>query len=157
MSRSFLISISDIKDAVLSLGPLLEEAEAIGVMGSFARGDFNEKSDIDIFVVIRERKNKDIDRIWWERIRNVLSKFRRDITVITYTIKGLKKIANWYVLRIASEGILIYDKGGVKELFDKIVKTAKDAGLIERKIGSHKVWSAPHLKPGERLVLEVKE
>ncbi len=127
-------------------------------MGSLARGDFNEKSDIDVFVVVKERRsNYDADRIWWERIKDALSKFRRDVTVITYSVEGLKKISNWYVLRLASEGVLVYDKGGIKELFEKILTTARKAGLVEREIGSHKVWSAPNLKLGERLVLEVED
>ncbi|RKZ21722.1 hypothetical protein DRQ18_03995 [bacterium] len=150
--------IDSIKNAILSLEKELEEAEAVGIMGSIARGDFNEKSDIDIFVIVKEMKpGSNTERLWWNRINRVLKEFKRDITVIVYTVKALKKISNWYVLRLASEGILIYDKGNIKELFAKIIRTAKEAGLVERKIGTHKVWSAPDLEPGERLILEVKD
>lgn len=151
-------SLSAIGQAILSLGEELKDAEAIGVMGSIARGDFHRRSDIDIFVVVKERKpGVDIDRLWWERINGVLSKFRRDATVITYSVEGLKRISNWYVLRLASEGVLIYDRGGIRKLFDKIIKTALDAGLVERTIGSHRVWSARNLKLGERFILEVRD
>lgn len=156
--RNIPCDLPAIEAAILGLKDQLNGIEAIGVMGSFARGDFDERSDIDIFVIVKERKpGYDIDRIWWERVNDILSKFRRDVTVITYSIKGLKKILTWYVLRLASEGILIYDKGGIKELFDKIVNVARNAGLVEKKIGNRKVWSAPNLKFGERLVLEIKE
>lgn len=152
------LSIDGIRAAILSLGDKLEETEAIGICGSLARGDFHEKSDIDIFVVVKERNlGMDIDRIWWDRINEVLKEYRRDITVLVYSIKGLKKIITWYVLRLASEGILIYDKGGIKELFAKIIDAARKAGLVEKKIGNHRVWSAPKLKIGERLVVGVKD
>jgi predicted nucleotidyltransferase len=150
--------ISGISQAVLSLGDKLLEAEAIGIFGSLARGDFHDRSDIDIFVVVQEKKpGVDVDKLWWDRINEALKDYQRDVTVLVYSIEGLKRIITWYVLRLASEGIFIYDKGGVKELFVRIIKTAKEAGLVERKIGTHKVWTAPKLKLGERLVLEVKE
>lgn len=152
------LKISEVEKAILSLGEKLEEAEAVGIMGSLARGDLHKHSDIDVFVVVKERKpDCDVDRIWWNRINKALRKFRRDVTVITYSVNGLRRISNWYVLRLASEGVLIYDKGGIKELFDRIIKTAREAGLVERKIGTRKVWSAENLKPGERLILEVKD
>lgn len=153
-----ICNLAAVKEAILSLGEQLKEAEAIGVMGSLVRGDFNDHSDIDVFVVIKERRpGYDVDRVWWERIRDVLGKFRRNVTVITYSVNGLKKIINWYVLRLASEAIFIYDKGGIKELFNRIIETARQAGLEEREIGTHKVWSAKNLKLGQRLVLEVKD
>jgi predicted nucleotidyltransferase len=152
------LSLSAVQEAILSLGEQLKEVEAIGIMGSLARGDFNEYSDIDVFVIVKERRPcYDADRIWWDRIKEALSKFQRDVTVITYSVRGLKCISNWYVLRLASEGILIYDKGGIRELFEKIIKTAREAGLEEKKIGNHRVWSAKNLKLGQRLVLEVKD
>lgn len=84
--------MSEVKETTLSVGEKLKEVGGIGIMGSLARGDFNEKSDIDVFVVVRERKeDEDVDRIWEERINGVLSKFKRDVTVIVYSMKGLKK------------------------------------------------------------------
>jgi len=44
-----------IKKALLDLGDGLEQAEAIGICGSLARGkDFGPRSDIDVFVVVKE-------------------------------------------------------------------------------------------------------
>lgn len=148
--------IEKIKRAVLSLGEKLDESEAIGICGSLARGNFTEKSDIDLFVIVKDEV-KDKEVLWWKRLNEALKEFKRDITVIVYTVSGLKRIATWYVLRLASEGILIYDKGKIKELFEKIVKTAKDAGLVEVKVGNQNVWTAPKLKLGEKLRLEVKD
>jgi predicted nucleotidyltransferase len=149
--------ISEIKQKISNLREI-DEAEAIGVCGSLARGRFNKRSDIDLFVVIKERKpGIDYERLWYDRLYNILSDLKRDITVIVYSLAGLKKIVTWYVLRLASEGILLYDKGNVKGLFERIIKTAKEAGLVEREISGYKVWSAPSLKLGEELILEVKD
>ena len=158
MKELTLCTVPAIKEAILSLGIELEEAEAIGVMGSLARGSLGKHSDIDIFVVVNEKRSGiDVDRIWWKRIRDALTEFRRDVTVITYSVKGLKNVSNWYVLRLASEGVLIYDKGGIENLLDKIIRTAREKGLVERRVGNQRVWSAKDLKFGEKIVLKIEE
>ncbi|MEW6096721.1 MAG: nucleotidyltransferase domain-containing protein [bacterium] len=145
--------IKKIKDKILAID--LADVEGIGIFGSLARGyDFNPKSDIDIFVVVK-KKTKDIDMIWAKRIRNSLSEMGRDVTVLVYSVEGLKVINNWYVLRLASEGILFYDKGEIKSLFKDIIKAAKAAGLARIKRDDEYVWSIVRpLKMGE--VVEVK-
>ena len=57
--------------------------------GSLARDDFHERSDIDIFVIVKERLVD--DRIWWDRRSDVLQDFGRDVTVLIYR-RGLKKL-----------------------------------------------------------------
>jgi len=153
-------TIEEVKEALLALGDELHEAEAVGICGSLVRGDFSPTSDIDIFVVVKEDENEgrclEVDDLWWRRVRDTLSKFQRDVTVLVYSIEGLRKISNWYVLRLASDGILVFDQGGIGELFDKILETARETGLRQVKRGKHWVWSAPDLKLGEVLELEVE-
>jgi len=149
------VSAEKIGKAILSLGKKLEDAVAIGVCGSLARGDFHERSDIDIFVIVKERLVD--DRIWWDRISDVLQDFGRDVTVLVYTVEGLKRIITWYVLRLASEGVLVYDRGDIRGLFNRIISAAKEAGLVEVQIGDYKVWSVKNLKFAQRLTLEVRE
>ncbi len=57
MERSHLrTSVEQVKKAVPPLGDELAGAEAVGICGSLARGwDFDEHSDIDIFVVVRDK------------------------------------------------------------------------------------------------------
>lgn len=145
--------IRKIKEKILAID--LTEVEGIGIFGSLARGDdFNKYSDIDIFVVVKE-KTEDIDMIWAKKIRNSLSELERDVTVLVYSLKGLRMINNWYVLRLASEGILLYDKGEIQSLFKDIIKAAKSAGLARIKRDNEYVWSIVRpLKIGE--VIEVK-
>ncbi|MEW6457028.1 MAG: nucleotidyltransferase domain-containing protein [Acidobacteriota bacterium] len=148
--------LNEIKLKILSLGKTLEKAEAIGVFGSLARGkNFTNRSDIDIFVIVKEKKS-DTDQYWYNEIFEVLKGFGRDVTVMVYSLKSLREISNWYVLRLVSEGIIIFDKGNVKELFKEIIQTALDAGLVEEKRGNYKVWTIPFLKPGTSIEIKLK-
>lgn len=149
------VLLRQIKEALLSLGDGLEEAEAIGICGSLARGKgFGPRSDIDVFVVVKEEDlGPKAHQMWWDRIREALGVLNRDITVLVYTKKALEEICNWYVLRLASEGIVLFDKGGIKELFGRIVQAARDAGLVEEEIEGARIWTS-QIKYGE--VLEVK-
>lgn len=150
-------TLGDVGERILNLGSVLEQAEAIGVFGSLARGNFSpDKSDIDIFIVVKEKGyGFEISDLWWKRINKALEDFGREVTVLVYSISGLKNISSWYVLRLATEGIIIYDKSGIRELFANIIKAAKEAGLVEEEMPSgRKVWVARGLKFGK--VLEVK-
>ena len=129
---SKLVTIEGVRETLIQrLRDYLPEAEAIGILGSLARGKFDQKeSDIDVFVVLNEIV-AETHNIWWKRVREALSDYDRDVTVLVYSIKGLKSVSNWYVLRLAAEGVTFYDRGGVGNLFAKIVEAAHRAGLVE--------------------------
>jgi hypothetical protein len=143
--------LESVKQALLSLGDELREAEGVGICGSLARGyDFGETSDIDVFVVVSEKKpDGETDRLWWRRINQALVDFDRDVTVLVYSLKGLRKISHWYVLRLASEGVLVFDAGKVRALFDQIKRAARQAGLIEEWFEGQRIWKFPDLRLGE--------
>lgn len=148
--------IKKVEEAILSLEEEeLKEAEGIGLCGSLVRGDFTDRSDIDIFVIVKEKEpGVDVEGLWYRRMSKVLERIDRDITVLVYSMKGLKEICNWYVLRLASEGILIFDSGKIAELFGRIKTSAKEAGLIEESDGKHRFWRFKKIKLGQ--VREVK-
>ena len=133
-----------IKEVLLSLGDGPEQAEAIGICGSLARGkDFGPRSDIDVFVVVKEADlGPETQRMWWGRIQKALDELNRDVTVLVFTRKALGEICTWYVLRLASEGIVLFDKSGVEEFFGRIVQAARDAGLVEEEIEGDRVWTS---------------
>jgi len=149
-------TIEKVKEALLSLGEVLQETEAIGIFGSLARGEgFTEHSDIDVFVVVKEVKpGFETDDLWYRRVREVLRKFWRGVTVLVYTVRDLEAISNWHVLRLAVEGILVYDQGGIGKLFEEIIEAAEKAGLEQRRIRDRWVWTIKDMKPGQ--VVEVK-
>ncbi len=146
-----------IEEVLLSLGDGLEQAEAIGICGSLARGkDFGPRSDIDVFVVLKEADlGPETHRMWWGRIQKALDELNRDVTVLVFTRKALGEICNWYVLRLASEGIVLFDKSGVKEFFGRIVQAARDAGLVEEEIEGDRVWTS-RIKYGETLEVKLR-
>ena len=154
-----MLTVDEIKEAVIGCEKLLNEIEAIGLCGSLARGDFSSKSDIDIFVVISDGLSEREAWLTWNRIlREILKDFGRDITVLIYSPKSLKEISSWYVLRLASEGKLIYDREGkIKKLFEKIIQTAKNAGLVEEEIHGHKYWIKKDIRIGEAFEISVSE
>ena len=138
------ITLERVKEALLSsLGDDLQEAEAVGICGSLARGTgFSEQSDIDVFVVVREVEAAGTtDKRWWQRIQQALEPFGRDVTVLVYSLAGLKQVSNWYVLRLAAEGLLIYDQAEVARLFGQIVQAARQAGLAQEMIDDRLVWT----------------
>ncbi|MFQ6092781.1 MAG: nucleotidyltransferase domain-containing protein [bacterium] len=157
MSDKRQIGKEDIKKALLSKRNYLEEVLAIGIFGSLARGDFGERSDIDVFVVIKDEddRGEETDIKWYFRVKELLKNFRRDVTVLVYTPDSLKAVPTWHTLRMAKEGLCFYDKGGIKNIFDAIVAEAKKVGLVEKRFGRKKVWTMNRLlEPGE--IIEVR-
>ena len=133
-----------VKETLLSsLGDDLQEAEALGICGSLARGTgFSGRSDIDVFIIVREKEAEGItDKRWWHRIQRALEPFGRDVTVLVYSVAGLKAVSNWYVLRLAAEGVLIHDQADIARLFEQIVQAARQAGLVQETIGDRLVWT----------------
>lgn len=121
------VTLGRVREVLLSsLGDDLQEVEALGICGSLARGtDCAEHSDIDVFVIVREKEPDDTtDRRWWQRIQRALEPFGRDVTVLVYSVAGLKTVSNWYVLRLAAEGVLIHDRADIARLFEQIVQAA---------------------------------
>lgn len=154
-----MLTAEEIKRAILESGESFREIEGIGLCGSLARGDFSPKSDIDIFIVIPDGlSEREVWLVWNKKLRGYLKAFGRDITVLVHSLKSLREISSWYVLRLASEGQLIYDpKGEVETLFKKIIKAAKNAGLAEDEIHGHKYWVKKDLKIGEAFEIRVSE
>ncbi|MBI4641565.1 MAG: nucleotidyltransferase domain-containing protein [Candidatus Tectomicrobia bacterium] len=146
-----------VKEVLLDLGPALCEAEAIGILGSLARkADFTDRSDIDVFVIVKEKKPED-DLTWYQRISKVLEPLDRDVTVLVYGVKSLRRISNWYVLRLASEGIILFDRGSIAQLFQNITEAAHKAGLRETEEDGVKIWTIPELKLGEIVTVQADE
>lgn len=145
------VTLERVKEMLLSsLGDDLREAAALGICGSLARSaGFSEHSDIDVFVIVQEKEPSGAtDKRWWQRIQRVLEPFGRDVTVLVYSITGLKAVSNWYVLRLAAEGVLIHDQANVAGLFEQIVQAARQAGLTQEMIDGRLVWTASPERAG---------
>jgi predicted nucleotidyltransferase len=103
---------------------------AAGLFGSMARGDFNERSDIDVFVVTeKELGIKEQDQFYYA-FSELIQRFGRDVTVLVYDVKSLKRVPSWQTLRMVKDAVFAYDAGGVKEIFRKILDEAEKSGIF---------------------------
>lgn len=118
----------EIRKIILNLGR--REILAVGLFGSLARGKFNEKSDIDIFVITdRELTVKEQDELYYV-FGKLIPIFKRDVTVLVYDVEGLKRIPSWQTLNLIRDAQFIYDKANIKEIFRKILEEAEKHGII---------------------------
>lgn len=91
--------------------PLSKKIDRIILFGSVARGDFDEESDIDIFIDTKEDIEKDIDKI--------VKLFNNSGTKKKWELKGLKneisvksgELKKWKLYRdILTDSIILYGK-----------------------------------------------
>lgn len=153
------LTVDRVKRALLdALGDRLHQVEALGIFGSLARGrDFADHSDIDIFVIVQAKEaGSATDQRWWQMVRQALEPFERDVTVLVYTVGALRAVANWYVLRIATEGILIYDQGHIASVFDQIVQAGHQAGLVQERVADCNVWTVRPERTGKPLEVSLE-
>lgn len=152
-----LEKVSDrLKKKLLETKVLPSEIEAMGIFGSFGRGTFTERSDIDIFFIVKgEGVSRDKEIEYRKKVKEALDDFERDITVMAIPRQALERIDNWYILRLATEGILLLDRGEIRSLFSRIVDKAGQLGLVEEDVEGTKVWVIKRsIHPGE--IFEVK-
>lgn len=148
------VDIKEIKDEVERLASRLgkEEVLAVGLFGSMARGDFDERSDIDIFVITeREMPLKEQDELYYA-FSELIPRFGRDITVLVYDINGLKKIPTWQTLQMVKDACFLYDKVGIEGTFRRILQKAEEQGIIYD--DQEKVF---RLKRAGRVVFSLEE
>ena len=120
--------LDEIKKIALDLKR--DDVLAVGLFGSLARGDFNERSDIDVFVITsRELSLEEQDKLYQE-FSKLIEIFRRDVTVLVYDIESLKKVPSWQTLNLIKDGIFAYDKGNVQEVFREILRRAEEKGIF---------------------------
>ncbi len=121
-------TIESVSAALEALGPLLEDTEGVGIVGSLARGDLRPRSDIDILVVEKEDAGHD-SSFWHSTIGKCLRRFDRDVSVLVFTIPVLKKVPDWNTLGLAADAIMVHDEGKVAPVLKRIVDKAHSVGL----------------------------
>jgi|YNPNPStandDraft_1061719.scaffolds.fasta_scaffold36588_2 predicted nucleotidyltransferase len=157
-------SLERLKADLLALGEeVLAETEAVGLLGSWARGDPHPGSDLDFFVIVADEDwSPEFENRWWRLLRErVANKYGRRMDLIVYTILDLKRIATWYVLGMADEGLVVYDKGQVRDLFRQIVQRAIACGLVKKycrgRHREHAYWTmGRELEPGEIIAFALE-
>jgi predicted nucleotidyltransferase len=148
------IDIQEVKNEVRQavLGMRKDEILAAGLFGSVVRGDFDDKSDIDIFVITgKELSLREQDELYYD-LSEAVNKFGRDVTVLTYDLDGLKKVPTWQTLNLLKDGCFVYDKAEIEKVFKKILEEAEKQGIIYDK--QEKVFK---LRRAERMIFSLRE
>jgi len=124
----------------------------VGLFGSLARGDFDERSDVDIFVITEEEiPLREQDELYYA-FSELIPQFGRDITVLVYDIKGLKRIPTWQTLNLVRDGCFVYDRAEIEKIFEMVLQEAEEHGIVYD--AQEKVFS---LKRAERVVFSLEE
>jgi predicted nucleotidyltransferase len=117
-----------VRQIALTLGK--KEILAVGLFGSLARGDFDERSDIDIFVITeKELPLGEQDELYYT-FSQLIPVSGRDVTVLVYDINGLKRIPTWQTLNLAKDARFVYDRAGIEEVFKRILQEAEAHGIV---------------------------
>jgi len=126
------MDIEKVKEKVQQITQRLGKKDilAVGLFGSLARGDFNDRSDIDIFIITEKeltiREQDDLYCVFSQ----LIPEFGRDITVLVYDINSLRKVPCWQTLNLIKDANLIYDVGEIEHTFHIILKEAEEHGII---------------------------
>ena len=111
MNRNRLISYAESFASFLLDSRTSEDIDRIILFGSVARGDFDEKSDIDIFIDTRKNMENDVEK----RLRS----FEKSEIKRRWGLKGIKndisvktgELDKWSLRRdVISSGIMLYGK-----------------------------------------------
>lgn len=105
-------TIEDIREI---LGPALADSEASKavVFGSYARGEADERSDLDMLIV------SDTDKRFLQRIEDYWPVFsswwrlRKGFDLLVYTpeeVSNMLAIGNTFIHKALSEGVVIYER-----------------------------------------------
>ena len=104
-------AIDEIKETLSTECKKLKNVRAIFIYGSFARGDNDENSDMDILVIAESDNNK-IENIIRDIITRFLDKANLDISVYSGNrFETLLEYGSLFLHHIRQEGILVYGKG----------------------------------------------
>jgi predicted nucleotidyltransferase len=104
------------------------------LFGSLARGEATERSDIDLFVVVRKLPDSAVERrfIVYDCLTPLLKRFRRGVTVVEADEEDLRRRLSPLLINIAHEGITLYDAGGAMSAFLKRIRDAVRAAGLEK-------------------------
>ena len=148
------MDIEKIKDEIrrITLDSQRKDLLAVGLFGSMARGNYRERSDIDVFVITEEPLSLEEQHGLYYLYSELIGQFHRDVTVLVYDIKDLKTVPSWQTLNMVKDAQFVYDRAEIEKLFKRILKEAEAHGIMYD--NEEKVFKL--LKPG-RAVFSLKD
>lgn len=124
--------VETFKERLKEFGATLGRGEilAFGLFGSITRQDFDERSDVDIFVITeKELPLKAQDELYYA-FSELVAGFGRSTTVLVYDVRSLKKVPTWQTFNLLRDAYFLYDRAGIKDLFKKILEEAEKHGIV---------------------------
>jgi len=148
------------EDVVSSVkGRFGDDLVAVVLFGSLARGEADERSDIDLLVVLRRLPRRPVERrrLVYLALAPIRKKYRRDTTVIEMEEGEVGRVTP-LILNVASDGVVLYDREGkLTEFLDKVRRRVEEVGLIRYRTPDGKYgWKLREpLRPGGKFEIEV--
>ena len=114
----------------ISHGLKRDDVLAVGLFGSLARGDYHERSDIDVFVITEPPLSLKEQHGLYHVYSRLIGQFHRDVTVLVYDVKDLKSVPSWQTLNMVKDAQFVYDRANIEELFKRILREAEAHGIV---------------------------
>jgi len=134
---------------------LREEFTGMILFGSWARGEEREKSDVDVFIVLRNAKGLKIrSRIYKVIVKHV----KKPVTLIDARLNELleeKLELTPLLINIIADAVIIYDENSIlKSFVEKGRKLIEEAELIRYKTPDGKYgWKRKDSKPISEVMI----
>ncbi|MBM4082071.1 MAG: nucleotidyltransferase domain-containing protein, partial [Planctomycetes bacterium] len=106
------VDIDKVKDGIKEIALRLGRADvlAVGLFGSLARGDFGDRSDIDVFVITSKELPLEEQHEFYRAFNKLIPQFKRDVTVLVYDLEAVKKVPTWQTLNMLRDARFVYDR-----------------------------------------------
>ena len=124
------------------------------LFGSRARGDAQETSDYDLFIVAHDLPAKPWDRQLF--LRKPLAPFRESFSVVGRTTEEFEAALPSLYLDLAVDGLILFDRNDyIAAKFRRIKELIAQAGLRREKIDGELMWLWDRpVRPGWELEWE---
>lgn len=66
----------------------------------------------------------------YEAFSPLISRFGRDITVLSYDLESLQRVPTWHTLQMMKDARFVYDPAGIADIFGEILCQAEDQGIV---------------------------
>ncbi|RLF21256.1 MAG: nucleotidyltransferase domain-containing protein [Thermoprotei archaeon] len=146
-------TLKSLKNAISELiDKFGEKIVAVGLFGSHARGEADERSDVDILVIVRDwprslRRRFLLYDVLSRHIKKDITLVDVDLCVARQILRGETKLTS-AMLNILYDCIVLHDpKGVLSELVSAVRKFVKDKGLIRYRVGRAYGWMRADGKP----------
>lgn len=132
----------------------------IVLFGSLARGEADKRSDIDLFVLLRDTPwNKNRKKSVYFALDEIRRDYKRDTTVIERDLSEVQDIDRM-LIDVAMDGMIFYDpEGTVNDLLERVRAAVNRTGLVRYRTEEGKYgWKLKRkLRPGGRFSVTLEE